>query len=791
VALRIRTPVRKSKRFGSVILGAATAALLGSAGCHRKGVAAAPAVGPSDAPLVGGDLIKNSSFETASSIPWQTSFTLPASGSARVEDGALCITIDNLGVQPWDAQLRHREMVAVEGHRYTTSFRIWANQPTLSRLKLGKSGPPYSEYWFQDIPLDSEPKQVRYSFTMRGPTDGSVEFAYHLGGRLAKNAKLPLKVCLDDVHLVDPEFTPAPGEQTEPLSRVRVNQVGYFPKGEKIAVWVSEEPTAKPWRLLGADGQVRASGSTVPLGIDKSSGDRVHDIDFSNFSGEGQGFVLEVLGERSPSFSILSALYSTLKRDALQYFYHNRSGVPIELPFAGDAKWTRPAGHAASDTKVPCGPGAGCNYELDVHGGWYDAGDQGKYVVNGGVAVWTLLNAYERGRLQGKTFRDGELNLPEKGNKVPDLLDEARFELDFLLRMQVPEGRPGAGLVHHKIHDIEWTGLGIRPDQAEKAVGRQLRPVSTAATLNLAAVGAQAARLYRPFDPEFARRALEAAERAYVAAQKEPARYALASDTQGGGPYDDRELDDEFFWAEVELWLSTGQSRYLDTLKKNPYFEKVRGLEAGVSGAFDWRQTELLGKISWLSVQSASENKARKLQEAQIVALGDRYVAAALAEGYRLPRAPDSSGQYHWGSSGEVLNNGLLLGVAFELTHEKKYLRGAEWALDYILGRNGLAQSYVTGYGSRPLRHPHHRFWAEQADPTFPPPPPGAVSGGPNSELQDPYVQAAGLPGCAAQKCFVDHIEAYSVNEVAINWNAPLYWLAEFLDRVGAKDDAR
>ena len=96
-----------------------------------------------------------------------------------------------------------------------------------------------------------------------------------------------------------------------------------------------------------------------------------------------------------------------------------------------------------------------------------------------------------------------------------------------------------------------------------------------------------------------------------------------------------------------------------------------------------------------------------------------------------------------------------------------------------------MVQSYITGYGSNPLKHPHHRFWADQIDTKFPPAPPGIVSGGPNSELEDPYGQAAGLAGCPPQKCFIDHIEAWALNEITINWNAPLAWAAAYLDEKG------
>jgi endoglucanase len=132
-----------------------------------------------------------------------------------------------------------------------------------------------------------------------------------------------------------------------------------------------------------------------------------------------------------------------------------------------------------------------------------------------------------------------------------------------------------------------------------------------------------------------------------------------------------------------------------------------------------------------------------------------------------------------------VLNNLLVMALAADLTHEAKYADGVAMGMDYLLGRNPLDQSYVTGYGSRPLLHPHHRFFAQQKDPRFPPPPPGFLSGGPNSMLQDITVKMQ-AEGCSPERCWVDHIEAYSVNEVAVNWNAPLAWVAAWLDEAGA-----
>jgi len=111
--------------------------------------------------------------------------------------------------------------------------------------------------------------------------------------------------------------------------------------------------------------------------------------------------------------------------------------------------------------------------------------------------------------------------------------------------------------------------------------------------------------------------------------------------------------------------------------------------------------------------------------------------------------------------------------------------------MDYVLGRNAMDQCYVTGYGTRPLVNPHHRFWAYQSNHKFPHAPPGAISGGPNSGLQDPYVKAANLAGCPAEKCFADNIEAWSTNEITINWNAPFAWALFYLDEKGTAKGAK
>ena len=576
--------------------------------------------------------------------------------------------------------------------------------------------------------------------------------------------------------------------------RILVNQLGYFPAGPKRATVLSGAKRPLQWKLLSQEGNALAVGTTTPFGMDKSSGENVHWLDFSAYKTTGKNLVLAVGAERSYPFDIETALYEQLKYDAFRYFYHNRSGVELKLPFTVKKEWSRPAGHAndvascmAADKLKATGwdEALACDYELDVSGGWYDAGDHGKYVVNGGISVWTLLNHYERAKhLSSKTTALGDVRavIPESGNGVPDVLDEARHQMEFLLRMQIPRGKPRAGMVHHKVHDDGWTALGMAPHEDRKR--RLLRPPSTAATLNLSATAAQAARIWRTIDENFAQRCLVAAEEAWRAAEKYPRVLASAKDSSsGGGAYGDDLLQDEFYWAAAELFVTTGAATYKEAILASELDKQVAvfwGEEGGGSPtAMTWQRVDSLGKISLAVVPNdlGNTNYRKQLQAA-----ADLYLDVIRTEGFRTPLRVGTEGKYPWGSNSLVLNNMVVLGLAYDFTQEAQYLGGVVDGIDYLLGRNALGQSYVTGYGERPLVNPHHRFWSHQKNKSFPMAPPGCVSGGPNSSVQDKYAQGIGLTGCAPQKCFVDHIESWSTNEITINWNAPLVWVTAWLD---------
>ena len=578
--------------------------------------------------------------------------------------------------------------------------------------------------------------------------------------------------------------------------QVRVNQHGYLPQARKFAVVRSETKTPLEFKVFNEQGDVVLKGMSRYFGPDVASGDTVHQVDFSTVTTEGK-YKIEVGSLDSFEFEISSTLYTEMKYEALSYFYMNRSGIALTLPYAKNQKWTRNPGHM-SDTEVGCADG--CNYKLNVAGGWYDAGDYGKYVVNGGISLWTMLNQYERAVHLGRNaadFADNTMLVPEQNDGIPDILDESRWELEFMIKMQVPAGQPLAGMVHHKVHDGSWSALAVRP--AYIATNRYLHPPSTAATLNMVATAAQGARIWKTLDPAFSNYCLAAALRGWDAARKNPEVYAPERDNMGGGPYDDKDATDEFYWAAAELYITLGDASLLTFLEKSPYFKEFSGnIEKDVDGTLSsmtWQSTAALGTMSLLVAPSNLPDADRQQLTANLLKHADKLSAAVeKKEGYRLPVTLGKDGKYPWGSNSVVLNNSLVLMLAHDLSAKKDYLDSGLEGLDYLLGRNPLQRSYITEYGENPFKKPHHRFWAGGYHPYYPNPPPGVVSGGPNSSIQDPTARRYGLKGCVPQKCYIDHAEAWSVNEVAINWNAPLAWITAYADefaRYGVQTEAK
>ncbi|MGJ9406408.1 glycoside hydrolase family 9 protein [Nesterenkonia aurantiaca] len=619
--------------------------------------------------------------------------------------------------------------------------------------------------------------------------------------------------------------------------RVRVNQLGYLPDGPKRATLVTEEHEPVSWQLRDDDGELAAEGTSSPEGFDPSAGLTVHTIDFTEHTDSGSGYTLSAEGEPSYPFDIAEDLYSSLRHDALNVYYTQRSGIAIE-PIEVDGvlhrqEYERPAGHLSEflppdaeppdadapnrgDLQVPClpverfewngaqqrasadvygGPNAWrCpeGYALDVTGGWYDAGDQGKYVVNSGISVWQLLSTYERSRNAETTvdqaLNDETLLIPERGNGVPDILDEVRWNLEWMLTMQVPADTwmtidgveiNAGGMAHHKMHDIAWTGTDTLPH--EDPMPRYLHRPSTAATLNLAAAAAHGARIYEQHDAAFAEALLQAAESAWDAAVAHSDIYRstdTADPDAGGGPYNDHEFTDEFYWAAAQLYLSTGSEVYEDAVLRSEHH--VGGAEDQVFGtpAFDWQNTAAAARLDLATVESDLVDREAVVES--VIQAAEGYSRIQTDQPFGHPYGPQD---YDWGSNHMVLNNAAVIATAFDLTGETRYRDAGIEAIDYVLGRNAINNSYVSGYGTHSSENMHSRWYAADHE-RLPPFPAGKLAGGANSTLDDPTAQED-LDGCPPQFCYVDAPDSWSTNETTINWNAALAWHASWLDDMG------
>jgi endoglucanase len=764
------------------------------------------------------ELLQNPTFDGLA--PWWTTPNL----SFETVDGRQCATVPAGGNQ-WDVILGQSGVSLEEGRTYTVTLIATAEPQASARVLIPRPGTDWPPLYFADITL--RPDGQPFSDSFEAELDADTEFQVQLGG----NSE-PFALCMELASLTTGGTVDEFEHETGP--RVRVNQVGYLPHGPKRATLVTDVEEPLDWQLLDDAGDAVATGATAPHGFDASAGLDVHVIDFSHVTVSGAGFTLAADGEQSYPFDISETLYDQLRADSIGVYYTARSGyeiVPVEA--GGELRkleYARPAGHVSEfggpdtnqgDLGVPCLPNEGAvdhngspqrggfdhygpdgwqcpeGYALDLSGGWYDAGDHGKYAVNAGITVYQLLSAYERSRHAG-VVRDGALGdstllIPERGNGVPDILDEVRWELDWMLKMQVADGTKmqiggewidAGGLVHHKVHDIAWTGLNTLPH--EDPMPRYVHRPSTAATLNLAAAAAQGARLYADHDPGYAATLLDAARRAWDAAHAHPAIYAPNTNdldpNPGGGPYNDTELGDEVYWAAAQLYLTTGEAQFRDAVLGSPYH--VGGAQEDIwrPTGFDWGFTAAAGRVDLATVPNHLPGRADVI--ASVVEGADRYLAVQSGEPFGHPYNP---GAYDWGSAHQVINNAIVIATAYDLTGERRYLEGALEAIDYVLGRNAINNSYVKGYGTHFSQNMHSR-WYRSAD-RLPPFPDGKLAGGPNSGIQDPIAQA-NLQGCAPQTCYIDHIDSWSTNETAINWNAALSWYASWAaDLAGGAPD--
>ncbi|MFZ9982826.1 MAG: glycoside hydrolase family 9 protein [Cyclobacteriaceae bacterium] len=546
--------------------------------------------------------------------------------------------------------------------------------------------------------------------------------------------------------------------------RIRLNQIGFYETGPKVAVVTGRTNTVD---FFITSTSLRDTIFRGKLGA------QVHSLrsdtdgrkaDFSELKKTGS-FVLTVPGlGTSHVFRIGKNILSDVSAASLKAFFFQRASVPLDETFAG--KWHRSAGHPDNRVVVhPSAASAGrpAGFVIPSPGGWYDAGDYNKYIVNSGITMGTLLSAYE----DFPGYYDKlNLNIPESGNGLADILDEVLYNLRWMLTMQ----DPADGGVYHKCTNALFDGM-VMPGATGET--RYVVQKSTAAALDFTAVMAQAARVLKPFSkqlPGLSDSCSRAAIKSWAWSLKNPdVVYDQEKMNKSfkpeimTGAYGDGQFDDERFWASAELFSTTRDPIYLNVLNT------MDQIQFEVPS---WDKVAMLGVYTFLRsstyIPASHQASIDKMKEI-ILSLADRYVSYSQQSAFGVPMGMEKK-DFVWGSNSNAANQGILLMYAFRYTGERKYMEAALSNADYLLGRNATGYCFVTGFGSRSPMHPHHR---QSIADGVTEPVPGFLAGGPNPFRQDQCTYAF----VETETAYTDDDCSYASNEIAINWNAPAAYL--------------
>lgn len=534
---------------------------------------------------------------------------------------------------------------------------------------------------------------------------------------------------------------------------IRLNQVGFYPSGQKVAAVINASDTGFIIREQSS-GDTVYSGSLSPAETWAASGEDVRLADFSDFHQLGT-YELVVPGMgRSHPFNIGENALKEAGRGALRYYYYNRCSMAITEAHGG--QWARPAGHPDTSVEVHSSAASDSRPEgtfIESSKGWYDAGDFGKYSLTAGISTYTLLSAYEQFPAYTRSL---DLNIPESNDSLPDILNEVLWELRWWFTMQ----DTGSGGVYHKLTALDFAGT-VMPH--EDSAQRYVCGMNTNASLDFAATMAAAYRIFKPYEdqlPGFADSCLSAAEKAWGWAEENPNVGASQCPDFETGGYGDSDPSDEFDWAAAELYLATGEESYYN----------ARDLTSGDISAPSWPNKRALGIVSLLvnadSLSGTPLNERPEL-ESQLQTLADSYLSyQSNSSPYRIVMGHED-GNWVWGSNGTAGNQAFMLITAYNYFGNEDYLSAARSNIDYLLGRNATTYSFVTGYGDKTPMHPHHR--ASEAD-SVTEPVPGMVVGGPFQTNTDDCFE---YPSDQTAKRYTDEHCSYSTNEVTVNWNAP------------------
>jgi hypothetical protein len=554
---------------------------------------------------------------------------------------------------------------------------------------------------------------------------------------------------------------------------ILVDQFGYRPNDAKVAVIRNPQtgfdssdritPGTAYQLRRAADGAVVFSANISAWNggaTQASSGDQGWWFDFSSVTTPDTYFVYDVQRDRrSPVFAVAQQVYKPVLRAAMRVYFHQRSGFAKTAQYAGN--WADGAAYVGAHQDLSARDVTDENNAAkrrDVSGGWFDAGDTNKYVTFATTPVHQLLMAYQN---NPAAFTD-DFNIPESGNGIPDVVDEVKFEIDWLKKMQFPDGSVALKVGARVFANASPPSLDATP--------RYYVPACTSSTIAAAGMFAHAAYVYGGFaalageTTDLKVRALNAWNNYHGIASKQTncdtgavlaGDADLASDVQSALAV----------VAAIYLYAATGDPTYNDYVKANfnkPYMRPYQDI--GWSRYFPEQGEALLFYTTLPNADTVTKNAIREDKQNDVNNNTSIY-------GFNttdLYRAYLHDGQYHWGSNQPRANYGNS-----NVDAVKHNLAGTPGAtsittravevLHYFHGVNPFGTAYLTNMGSLGATYSMNAIfhvwfktdspqWGDVRTSIFGPPP-GYVPGGPNASTGATLAPPAGQP---AQKSYRD-----------------------------------
>ena len=710
-----------------------------------------------------GNLIVNGDF--ADGMDKWDSYLNGGGCDISVNGGELQVVIYDTGDVEHGIQVFHDGFELKYGANYEFSFDVRGTLERNFDWRLQINGGDYHAYATDTVVVTEEVQHVTAQFKMEEASDPAPRLCFNMGyvnamaeAGVDAESLGEHTIWIDNVslELVDASGIVDDSVEIE-IPKVKVNQVGYEKDAAKVAVFADLAEDDTTFTVVNVDtNEVAFEGDiTAPVKND-SAGEMNSTGDFSGLTEAGTYKVVTGGGEESYEFSIGDNVYGDSYKDVVRMLYLQRCGCELTSDLAGE--FAHPVCHNTEATIY------GTTTKIDVSGGWHDAGDYGRYVVPGAKTVADLLLAFEKDQKAaneiGMEVIGDDLGIPESGDGINDALQEAKYELDWMLKMQDPT----TGGVYHKVTCAVFPETVMPQDETDELI---VSPLSKTATANFAAAMAMAGRIYSEYGEgeyaAFGATCLEAAKKAWAYALEHKDERGFANPTDiVTGEYADGNSKDEYFWAGMELYKTTGDVSYLEGAKEA--YEKVE-----IYDGLGWLDISAYGSYAALTSENLKSDDASFYSaiEKNFFAAADAAVTTSKENAYLV----NKKSTYEWGSNLSAANTGMLLYMANDIKPNEEYVTYANHHLNYLYGVNATGYCFVTGVGTLYPEHPHHRV-CEVLGSCIP----GMLVGGPNSSLEDPYAKAVFVDYPAA-KCYEDNAQSYSVNEVTIYWNSPLIYL--------------